>query len=78
MRISVSEDDPGFLPPHLTRDAKVFLDGRILEDCITADEERGEAVVYLRDDRQNIIVQQGRPVTIFVKGKVEIVLPKAA
>ena len=47
MRISVNRDDVAY-SPNAGR-CRVLLDGAPLEDCYTADEERGEAFVLVRD-----------------------------
>lgn len=47
MRKSVKKDDPGYDPQAYKY--SVYFNGRLLHDCFTADEERGEAFVYERD-----------------------------
>ena len=67
MRLSVLRTDPGYDPmeAHLVT---VKLDGVELKDCVTADEELGEAHCYTVDEykQQRIEIRQG---------KVEIILP---
>lgn len=46
MRISVVEDDPGYLENIYEFDIKVSFNGSPLDWCITADEEEGYALVY--------------------------------
>lgn len=46
MRKSVLKNDPAYDP--LAGEFMVLLDGMPLNDCVTADEERGEALVYVR------------------------------
>lgn len=46
MQVSVDSGDFG---------AKVYLDGRFLEYCISADDEKGEAVVYKRHDGDYVV-----------------------
>lgn len=53
MRISVLKDDPGYRPDAYR--FKVFLDGRFLEDCHTADEELGKAAVYAYDSNGELL-----------------------
>lgn len=53
MRKSVIRNDPGY-DPNVDK-YKVFLNGRELFDCHTADEEKGEALVYKIDDKGNIV-----------------------
>jgi hypothetical protein len=44
MRLSVNQDDRGYGPEAFY--AKVFLDGIELKNCVTADEELGEVVLF--------------------------------
>jgi hypothetical protein len=48
MRVSTNKNDVGYLPD--SRDYQVTLDGMVLKDCITADEERGTVLMCLRTD----------------------------
>lgn len=75
MRLSVlRDDDPGFSPRACA--ALVFIDGRLLQRCVTADEEAGLAIV-VRCDRG--VVQRdsaGKVLTEERRGKVEIRFPQ--
>lgn len=51
MRISVHEGDPGHGPDPSEYD--VYMDGEKLSRCHTADEETGEAWVYLDPEEVN-------------------------
>jgi hypothetical protein len=41
MRLSINRNDRAFKPPHVTKQWRVFLDGKELFDVETADEELG-------------------------------------
>lgn len=81
MRISCDENDPGY---HnwlkLRSDAgawnKVLLDGKEIKDVITADDERGYVLRYVRSLTGNIRVDYGakKAITEELHGKVEIVM----
>lgn len=45
MRASVFINDPGYI--HDAPYYEVYLDGKLLKNCFTADEETGEAFVYV-------------------------------
>jgi hypothetical protein len=62
MRISSDPQDPGYAQWRAARDRGVFydveLDGVLLtEDCVSADEARGEAVRLMRDTRGRILLE---------------------
>lgn len=74
MRLSVDAEDPGYSPA--ARGATVFLDGVMVRDCVTADDERGEVIVFKHD-------ADGKPLIDWVnqcivkerrRGQVRIVL----
>ena len=44
MRVSVDKNDPGYCPYHQL--VKVYLDGILLDNCITADDVTGECLCY--------------------------------
>ncbi len=48
MRLSCNLSDPGFSPECFKFD--IFFNGEILNNCITADEEEGFALVYRTDE----------------------------
>lgn len=66
MRLSVMESDPGYRPDVFSLDVEVFCDDVRVEYCITADEERGFALYYVRQDDSTATR------TATVQGKVEI------
>lgn len=58
MRFSVRDNDPGYLPYHLqvvgaNKHLTVYLDGEVQSLVITADDETGEVVRYVRDAQGN-------------------------
>ena len=67
MRLSVDTKDPGFDPVKSIHH-EVFLDSKKLDMCITADTDKGEAVIILLDqlDKEKDLVRK----TLY--GKVEI------
>ena len=74
MRMSVHKNDPGYHPrAHFY---SVLLDGKDLPMCITADEDRGYAVVHKIDSEGNAFLNETKDATVKEKvfGKIEIVL----
>ena len=74
MRISVNKNDKGFREDVFMYEA--FLNGNLVKDCITADEERGVVICYARNTKGEFIVDRlnGEP---FIKrvcygGRVKI------
>jgi hypothetical protein len=64
MRVSVGHGDMG---------AKVFLNGKRLQYCISADDEKGEALVYKRKDDDYIInFERDGCETEILTGKIRI------
>jgi hypothetical protein len=57
MRVSVIEGDRGY-DPTAAASWRVFLDGKQLRNCVTADEELGEVLCEVWDER-------GQPVTAY-------------
>lgn len=73
MRISVLQGDPGYLGDAASGRYTAFLDGKKLERCVTADEEKGMALVYSADSNGRIITDAtGTPAKEWRFGKVEI------
>lgn len=70
MRKSVNQGDPGYDPEAFKYE--VFLDGVRLEHCFTADEELGEAHVYLSWEEASVAGIPAFIPTTILKGKVEI------
>ena len=72
MRLSADKDDSGYSPAAFQ--AKVFLDDvELIGRCITADEEKGEVICYVRplaEDPEN----RGALQRETLKGKVRIEL----
>lgn len=66
MRLSADKNDPGYGPGYIN--AKVFLDGVELKDCVTADEEKGECLCFLPEAGGTMSTTEIR------RGKVEIIL----
>ena len=73
MRISVIKEDPGFSPDSYKY--KVQLNDLVLEDCVTADEELGLAVVYARNSDRTYMIQNNEIVKETLFGKVKIIEP---
>ena len=53
MRLSCDKTDPGYSQWCFTPSIEIFLDGEKIEGCITADEEKGEALVYTKEIPQS-------------------------
>lgn len=49
MRISIDQNDPGYIHFSNTNAVDVYLDGIKLNKCITADEEKGEVICYIEE-----------------------------
>lgn len=75
MRLSVKESDKGY-----SKDAymyEVYLDGNLLYDCFTADEELGEAHCYVKDDDNRVKLDNYLEIkTVIVNGTVKLVKVK--
>ena len=78
MRLSVQLYDMGNPAFEKLRAAgkrvSVFLDGKEIEDCLTADEDAGMVIVFCRDESGKLIVnyQAGEVKRTFLWGKVRI------
>ena len=73
MRASVIRADPGYRIDAFLY--KVFLDGVELQHCLTADEEKGEAICYVVDKLTGLVsIEPGtdHTVTRTLYGNVEI------
>ena len=70
MRLSTNTKDKGYDPSSTYR--KVYLDGKELDNCCTADEEEGMAIVYVEDENGDYEFDQFELKTRIVYGKVEI------
>jgi len=76
MRITVDKNDKAFDPaalPHAYL-CNVYIDEVLNHDCITADEELGEAVLYARDESGQLILNPERDAVICktVRGVIRI------
>ena len=74
MRKSVRKNDPGY--DLRAYKCQVFVDGQKVDDCFTADEEKGEAWVFDRDKSGHFIIDNygERPREKCLKGVVRIVM----
>ncbi len=71
MRVSVNRNDEGYISD--PGNYKVFLDGKELESCVMADEEKGEAEVYKKDKNGDYFVEGYAVIaTEIVYGEIEI------
>lgn len=75
MRISADKNDPDYHPASKT--ASVYLDGKPVERCFSADTDAGEVVCAKVDDKGRIKIRlvDGEPTiaTETLRGNVEIV-----
>lgn len=78
-RVSVNRGDAGYsqfcVAQAHGKKVFVFLDGKEVRDCVTADDERGFVVRCVLDDRGNVQADPVDPDTIWqerVMGNVEI------
>ena len=72
MRVSVDESDPGYAN-FRGRQFEVHVDGRVLTNCVTADEESGWAQYNVVDQLGKPVLLYREPVTRTVRGVVQIV-----
>ena len=71
MRVSCREKDLGYLPN--TTKVKVFVDGKEVKYCFTADEELGKAYCYAIDEDGQLIADGNNTIKeIELSGKVVI------
>jgi len=58
MRLSVDKDDKGC--SHIAFDCQVYLNGDLLNHCITADDIEGFCLVYKEGADGNLYIEPGR------------------
>lgn len=78
MRLSVEKDDPGYWPAQELIDVKVTVDGVEQKFCLTADDERGEALCEVIDADGRIVIDPESPDKIktqTLRGTVVITVP---
>lgn len=73
MRISADEDDVGY--HGIAHFAEVYLDGEKLDLCVTADEERGEAICLIRTPGGTILHDGEHTIREARRGIVTILIP---
>jgi len=66
MRLSIDKGDPGYCAEAEVGSWEITLDGEKLENCVMADEEKGEAIVLIH------LPEQRRRIRKKVCGKVVI------
>ena len=75
MRISTNENDLGYSPYSHIMPATCTLDGKVIDEVETADDVKGEIVVFERDSDKKLIRDiKGNPQMKTLTGKVEIKL----
>ena len=76
MRVSVKKTDIGYVDDPMNYE--VSLDGEILKNCITADEEEGMVIVYDTDKKGGLVPGEKGcgPVLKTLRGKVTIEGPE--
>lgn len=73
MRVSCNEDDPGYRPIDVTKHLRVYVDGRQVRRCFTADEEKGVAYCFAEDSEGNLYLDpEGEIKTVEFRGVVRI------
>jgi hypothetical protein len=72
MRVSVYESDPGYANSQ-GRQYEVRVDGRVLTNCVTADEESGWAQYHVVDQLGLHVLVDREFLTRTVRGVVQIV-----
>ena len=73
MRLSVRPEDPGFCNFAHSRNVTVYLDGKRLNYCITADDEEGTALVCATDKNGRLIIEYDGIRQEMLTGRVEFV-----
>lgn len=73
MRISILPDDPGYLLNHYN--LKIWFNGELIKGCITADEEKGEVLAFVYDEKGHVVVEDEHAKTAIRHGQVTIVTP---
>lgn len=73
MRVSCDSSDPGYANYLGYGKHEVLLNGIVVPEAITADEERGEIVRWARDEFGEWVVDGSDLVRELVRGKVEVV-----
>lgn len=53
------------------RDCKVFLNGRLLDEVIWADDQAGEAAIIKRTKSGKLVMEDDRVATKIVKGRID-------
>lgn len=72
MRISAEPGDPDYRPGLIN--ARVYLDGSLLNHVVEADEDAGSARVISFDDAGNVLVEGDEFKTELLRGVVKIVI----
>lgn len=72
MRVSVDRDDCGYNEIVRVAVSEIILDGQVMQNCITADEELGYVKAYVHDMDGRLIEENGEPKIIELQGQVEI------
>ena len=73
MRKSVKKDDKGY-DPQAAKNYEVWLNGLKVDGCVTADEESGEAWIYVKDNEGRLVIdpEKNEIKAKCLKGKVKI------
>ena len=75
MRVSTRSSDPGYTADYFRY--KVLLDGILLSNYIFADEEAGEALIFLSDAAGDVILDGNKtPIEQLRRGLVRIQKPR--
>lgn len=79
MRLSVRDDDPGYLAyaamGHLGHKVRIMLDDQEVRYVITADEDQGLIVRFKHDADDQPVIERDSILEETIRGKVEIILP---
>lgn len=59
MRLTVLDDDPGIRINAGKEHCKVLLDGIEVKRCLTADDEKGEVIVCMIDEKDRLLTENG-------------------
>jgi hypothetical protein len=80
VRVSCDTSDPGYINFCGYGAHEVLLNGSVVREAITADDDRGEVIRWARDEHGEFVFNDARDelLTELLRGKVEIVTAKQA
>lgn len=74
MRVSSDKEDPGYAFD--TSGIVVYLNGKKVSNCITADDKEGIVIVYVEDKEGQLVLEKDCIKREELHGEVKLVLPQ--